>query len=233
MTPGSGAQLVLPFPVNERCVFGNFQTGVNRELVERLQAMKSEQGFVGLWVWGAAGAGVSHLLQASCQHYAEHGRRVAYLPLARLGRDPEILDGMDDCEMVALDDVQTWAGAPALEATIVGFFQSLLSRGRHLLVGSVAAARGAGFELADLGSRLAGLASYRVGSLDDDGKAQLLRRLAGERGLVLSDAVLSFWLAHSDRAVDRLLRQLDELDAASMSAKRAVSIPLLKDVFGL
>lgn len=230
---GASRQLVLPFPINERCDFGNFQTGRNDELIERLQGLPDQSGFVGLWLWGVQGSGVSHLLQASCQLYAELGRRIAYLPFARMARDPELLDGIDGYDLVAVDDCRAWAGEPSLEAALVGLYQNLLARNRHLLAGATAPARESGFNLADLTSRLAGLSAYQVQPLDDAGKVQLLRRLAAQRGLELNDAVLRFWLSRSDRAVDRLLRQLDEIDRAAMSAQRTVTIPLLKDVLGL
>jgi DnaA family protein len=228
-----GGQLTLPFPINQRCVFGNFLPGANGELLERLQSLPDEQGFAGLWLWGAAGNGVSHLLQASCQDYAERGRRVAYLPLARVGPHAEILDGMEGCDLVVLDDVESWASQPPLEAALVGLYQSLFAHDRQLLVGAAAPVAESGFGLADLRSRLAGLAAYHVQALDDDGKAHLLRSLAGDRGLELGDAVLHFWLARSDRSLERLLDQLDELDAAAMSAQRAITIPLVKAVLGL
>ena len=228
-----GWQLALPFPINQSCVFGNFQVGANAELLERLHKMPDEPGFAGLMLWGPLGAGVSHLLQATCQLYAEQGRRVVYLPLARLGRQAEILDGMDGFDLVALDDIQAWVSEPALEAGLVGLYESLLARGRHLLVGSSATVAASAFELADLASRLAALTSYHVGSLNDQGKAQLLRSLAAERGLGLNDAVLRFWLARSDRTVGRLLDQFEQIDAAAMSAQRRVTIPLLKSVLDL
>jgi len=231
--PGGGWQLVLPFPVNQRCVFGNFQIGGNGELFEVLQDLPDAAAFAGLWLWGASGAGVSHLLQASCQHFAERGRSVAYLPLAQLARRPDILDGLERCDLVALDDVQTWAAQPVLEAALMALYQGLLGGKRHLLVGAASPVADSAFALADLRSRFASLATYHVQSLDDAGKAELLRRLAGERGLTLSNAVLRFWLARSDRALDRLLAQLDQLDAAAMQAQRVVTVPLLKQVLGL
>jgi DnaA family protein len=195
--------------------------------------MPGERDFAGLWLWGATGSGVSHLLQASCQDHAERSRQVAYLPLARLPREPEILDGMDGYDLVAVDDVQSWATDPALEAALVGLYQGLFARQRRLLVGAQAPVADSTFGLADLTSRLAGLAGYHVQPLDDDGKAQLLRRLAAARGLELTDRVLRFWLARSNRAVDRLLDQFERVDRAAMSAQRTVTIPLLKDVLGL
>ncbi|MDH3640817.1 MAG: DnaA regulatory inactivator Hda [Gammaproteobacteria bacterium] len=231
--PGPIRQLVLPFPVNQRCVFDNFQVGRNNELIGRLRQLPGEPGFGGLFLWGTAGAGVSHLLQAACQHYAEQGRQIAYLPFAQLGQDPDNLEGMDGYDLVAVDDVQAWAAEPACEIALVGLYQNLLARGRQLLVGGAAPVAESGFELADLVSRLASLSAYEVQPLNDAGKAELLRRLAGERGLTLGDAVLNFWLARSERAVDVLLAQLDAVDDAAMSAQRTVTIPLLKSVLDL
>jgi DnaA family protein len=231
--PGRSGQLVLPFPINEQCVFGNFQVGRNAELLDRLQELPNERRFAGLWLWGANGAGVSHLLQASCQRAAQLDQRVAYLPFARLRHEPDILDGMDGCDLVAIDDAQTWAADDALEAALVGLYQSMLAQQKHLLIGATAPVAHSTFRLADLTSRLAGFGAYQVQPLDDDGKVLLLRRLAAQRGLELTDAVVKFWMARSDRSLSRLLDQLDQLDGAAMSAHRTVTVPLLKDVLGL
>ena len=51
--------------------------------------------------------------------------------------------------------------------------------------------------------------------------------------MALTDGVVNFWLARSDRSVERLLEQFEELDRAAMSAQRTVTIPLLKEVLDL
>ena len=77
---GSGTQLTLAFPLNERCVITNFVVGGNAELIDRLQQQPRPGQFSAIWVWGNTGK--SHLLQAACQIYAQRGQTVAYLPLA-------------------------------------------------------------------------------------------------------------------------------------------------------
>ncbi len=75
--PRESGQLVLPFPINEHCVFGNFQIGANHELVARLHDMPGERDFAGLWLWGVAG---SFVLTTSTkgprgEHNGHSGRR--------------------------------------------------------------------------------------------------------------------------------------------------------------
>ncbi|NIN59158.1 MAG: hypothetical protein GTN56_04925 [Xanthomonadales bacterium] len=80
---------------------------------------------------------------------------------------------------------------------------------------------------------MSSLTAYEVRPLDDEAKSRLLRRVAKERGLELSDAVLGYWLSRSHRSVRRLLDDLDAIDAEALRAQRIVTIPLLKDALGL
>lgn len=226
-------QLALPFPIDRRCSFANFHVGDNAEAVQHLQQLAERSGFAGAWLWGIPGSGVSHLLQAVCQYYGERGRRATYLPLAAVAGEEGLLEGMDAFQLVALDDLQAWQDDSTLQRALLALYEQLRDRGHHLLAGAAGPAARCGFTLADLGSRFAALPSYRLRTLNDDGKSELLRRLARERGLELSDSVLSFWMARSDRSMGRLLNQLDVIDGATLEAQRTVTIPLVKEALGL
>lgn len=230
---GPRQQLPLPFPINQRFVLANFEIGDNAEVVHRLEADADLVGFSGLWLWGAGAVGVSHLLHGACHCHAERGRRVAYLPLAAVDRDPAILEGFDGYDLLALDDVHAWAGDGRLEAGLMELYERLVASKATLILGAARPASGCGFRLADLVSRLSSLTAYEVRPLTDDGKGRLLRRVANERGLELSDAVLGYWLSRSHRSVERLLDELDVIDAEAMRAQRIVTIPLLKTALGL
>jgi DnaA family protein len=228
---GSRQQLSLPFPINQQFVLANFEIGENAEVVERLEADPDRDAFSGLWLWGGQAVGVSHLLHGACQRQAARGGRVAYL--AAVERDPAILEGLDGYELLALDDVESWAGDIRLETGLMALYERLVARRASLIVGAAGPAARCGFRLADLASRMSSLTAYEVRPLNDDGKGRLLRRVAKERGLELSDAVLGYWLARSHRSVRRLLDDLEVIDAEAMRAQRMVTVPLLKEVLGL
>ncbi len=226
----AGAQLTLSFPLKARCHFETFEVGANVELVQRLEALVVEAGFQGCFLAGAPGVGRTHLLQAACHRFSAPGGAV-YLPLREV--NPALLDGLDSRGLVAVDDLDAWLGDREAEAALLALYQGLLGRGGRLLVSAPEPARRLQFHLADLASRLRGLPAYLVHGLDDAGKARVLTRLAAARGLTLSPAVLDFWLSRSGRDMAALLEQFERLDQAALSARRRVTVPLLKDVLGL
>ncbi|MCZ6642305.1 MAG: DnaA regulatory inactivator Hda [Gammaproteobacteria bacterium] len=228
---GESTQLTLPFPLNERCVFANFVTGPNTELVDRLQQIASVGQFSSTWLWG--GAGKSHLLQGTCQNHAEHGRAVAYLPLADTDGHIESLRGFGGYSLVAVDDLDVWLGDERLESELLTLYEDLYSSGNNLLMASTSAPAEITFALPDLASRFRSANCYCVQGLADDDKAEVLRLHAEVRGLLLAEPVLNFWLNRGARSLKELLAQLDVVDGAAMVRQRRVTVPLLKQVLGL
>jgi DnaA family protein len=229
MTP---AQLTIPLEVTAPCDFAGFETGSNGELLARLRtlALRPEPG--GLWIWGGAGSGRSHLLQALCREAGERGYRAAYLPLQRLPSAAGVLEGLD-ADVLTLDDVELWLGDAELEATLVGVYQRQLEQSAPLVVSATVPAGRVRFALDDLASRFRALSSYRLEPLDDDALRHALAVHARRRGLILSAPTLDFWLTRSRRCLPVLLAELETLDRASLAAQRRVTIPLLKEVLGL
>lgn len=236
-----GAQLALKFPLSSRAQFETFEVGGNAELVGRLQELADSDGFagcldgfVGCLLYGPPGVGRSHLLQATCHRL---GRTVPggtiYLPLGEPTLSPASLEGLDSLALVALDDVDAWLGRDDTERALLALYQGLHLAGGRLLVSAAAPATGLEFRYGDLASRLRGLPTYQVRSLDDAQKARVLRRLAAERGLDLPQPVVDFWLSRSARDLARLLDELNRLDDAAMAAQRRITVPLLKEVLGL
>jgi len=225
-------QLTIPLEVTAPCDFAGFEAGSNGELLARLRALASRPEPGGLWIWGGAGSGRSHLLQALCREAGEHGYRAAYLPLERVPSGSGVLEGLD-ADLLTLDDVEVWLGDADLEAVLVGAYQRQLERGGPLVVSATAPAGRVHFALNDLASRFRALSSYRVEPLDDDALRHAPAVHARRRGLILSAPTLDFWLTRSRRCLPVLLAELESLDRASLVAQRRVTIPLLKEVLGL
>ena len=230
---GRSPQLTIPLRLNELCDFANFHTGANTEVVTRLKQFDADTGFSGVWLWGPTGRGCSHLLQAACQRLEAAGRRALYLPLAELPQDPELLAGMADADLLAVDDIQTWLGSRDTEVALMALYQALLAGGRHLLVAAADTPQRLHFELPDLASRCRALEVFEVRPLDEAGLRVALGAAARRKGLTLEEAVLDFWLHRVSRNLCDLLSDLELLDDAALVEQRRVTIPLIKDVLKL
>ena len=186
-----------------------------------------------LYIWGPAGVGRSHLLQAACLRVEERGGRALYLPLAELAEHgPQLLDNVEFCDLLCLDDIQAVAGQRHWEEALFHAFNRLRDAGKQLLIAANAAPRELGVELPDLQSRLSLALVFQLHELSDDDKLRALQLRASRRGLRLPDDVGRFILARSVRSMTVLFDTLEQLDHASLQAQRKLTIPFLKEALG-
>jgi DnaA family protein len=69
--------------------------------------------------------------------------------------------------------------------------------------------------------------------LSDAEKAQALKNHALERGMHLPDEVMDYCLRHMRRDLPTLMATLDALDEWSLTAKKPVTLPLLRQLLQL
>ena len=195
--------------------------------IER-QRGRGERG----WLWGAPGSGRSHLLQAACHGTEAAGGRAIYLPAEAVARVPEAaLADLERCDLIAVDDVDALLGDVAAEAALFDLCNRMLDRaGPSLLLFAAAAPPlASGARLADLASRLAAATVFRVPMLDDAGRGRALRRRAARRGIELDARTVDYILSHHARSAAALFALLDDLDLASLSAQRRITIPFVRE----
>jgi DnaA family protein len=219
--------------------FDNFIVGANSELVSGLQRSIDSREFVAIWLCGANSVGKTHLLRASYLKAKNNGQDVLFVGCAQspgVSQTTPVLKELkrasDFGATVCIDGVDSLAGVPELEYLLMATYQRLLEEQGVLLLSHTAAATTIQFELADLNSRLRSMLHYQLQPLSDDEKAQLLRLRALHKGYELDDAVLAYWLSRGPRDITALLTDLDRLDRASLSQRRQVTVPLLKDELG-
>ena len=213
----------------------NFVVGDNAELVNALRC--AGQGFAGLWIFGEPDSGRSHLLRGACLTAQMNARRTAFIRAAALVDRPDTLTeqltrAMESGELVAIDDAGVLLGDRVWEEMLMVLYQRLLSEQGVLLLTDSMPAPKRSFALPDLASRLSSLQHFQIRPLNDQAKADLLRRRAGARGYELSEAVLQYWLTRGPRDIAALLTDLDVLDKTSLTQQRLVTIPLLKQALG-
>ena len=221
------AQLPLALALADHASFETFVGGSNATAVEHVRSL-AHGGTDTVWLWGAQGAGKTHLLQAACREATAAGRRAMYVALPAVS--PEMLSGLEHIDVLAVDDVQTVAGDGAWEQSLFVILNAFSSRSGALLLAASAPASQCGFRLADLKSRGAGAVTYRLAPLDDAERAQALRLHAAARGLALEAAAAEFLLARVARDMSALTSWLARLDRASLTAQRKLTIPFIREL---
>jgi DnaA family protein len=213
-------QIALPIAVDDARSFETFVAGDNGALVEHLRGLRA--GAAPVYLWGPAGAGKTHLLEACAASARARGARVAWfdagsaLPWAGEGA---ALIAIDECD--ALDAPRQHA-AFALFVEAAGAATPIVAAGRVPPVDLPLRE--------DLRTRLGWGHVFAVVPLAEPEMRAALRREADRRGLFLSDEVLDFLLRRFPRDLKHLTERLDALDAYALRAKRAPTLPLLRQM---
>lgn len=211
------SQLLLDIAPDSQPTLDNFVAGRNLELLSALRhalAGGSERCF---YLWGEAGSGRSHLLQACVRAALDARRSAAYAQ----GSVPQF------AEMVAVDDVERLDEAAQIE--LFNLYNRVRDSGGMLLVSGTQAPLHLRLR-DDLRTRLGWGLVYQVHGLSDEEKAQALMQHAQSRGFALPPEVTQYLLRHGRRDLPSLLAALDALDAHSLRLHRAPSVPLLKEI---
>lgn len=179
------------------------------------------------YLWGEAGSGKTHLLQAVREALREQGASVGWRD-AKSKYSPPFDENWAG---VLLDDVHLYT--PAQQNVAFNWFINAMSpaNGVPRWVISTGGVPPADLPLReDLCSRLGW---GHVFHLQMPGEAELrtvLRQQASARGLVLGDDVTDYMLKRFARDLGSLMALLERLDRHALRTQRALTIPLLKDM---
>lgn len=216
-------QLLLDLPAEQAPTLTSFVVGANAELMQLLQRLAEaaprglDERFV--YIWGEAGSGKSHLLQAlAAQPQALYIAGEADVAAFEYQRD-KTLYLIDDCEQLSAD----------AQIAVFSLFNQIREQGGCMLSsGKVAPTALALRE--DLRTRLGWGLIYQVHGLSDEQKIDALTHNANTRGLTLSPGVLPYLITHFARDMRSLSAVLDALDHYSLETKRAMTLPLLREL---
>jgi DnaA family protein len=223
-------QLPLALQLRHAPSLDDFVIGANQVVVDALKHSLAGNGETLLYLSGPSGCGRSHLLAGQCALGERHGLRCVYLPLAQHAElAPEMLQGLEQLDLVAVDDVQAVAGNPAWEAALFALFNRCRDAGTRMLFSADCGPASLPIALADLRSRLAWGLTLAIQPLDDRGRLELLRSLARRHALDLPDDVARYLLERTPRHPNDLVETINQLDHASLAAQRRLTIPFVRD----
>jgi DnaA family protein len=211
-------QLILDLLPESPPSLDNFVPGGNAETLAALTGwLAGTHTDLSFCLWGEAGSGRSHLLQASGFSYID-----GLL-------DPSLATGMA-AEQLAVDHVDALNDAGQI--ALFNHFNRLKMTGGRLLT----AAPQPPVHLAlreDLRTRLGSGLIYRLQPLSDAEKAAALAAQAKERALKLSPESIDYLMRHAPRDMRTLSSFIVALDRYTLEHKRAVTLPLLRQLLNL
>ena len=208
-------QLILDLLPESPPSLDNFVAGGNAETLAALTGwLAGVHADTSFCLWGEPGCGRSHLLLASG------------FSLVDAATDPALL-GAGEAEQLAVDNVN--ALNEDGQIALFNHFNRLKMAGGMLLT----AAPQPPAHLAlreDLRTRLGSGLIYRLQPLSDAEKAAALAAQAKERALKLSPESIDYLMRHAPRDMRTLSAFIVALDRYTLEHKRAVTLPLLRDL---
>ena len=218
-------QIPLRIGLRDSATFANFHPGPNAAVVHALQSASEPFIYLG----GVQGSGRSHLLQAACHAVSDAGGQAAYLPLEEcMSMSPQMLEGMEQMALLALDDVELVGGNSEWEQALFHLYNRMRDAGHRMVVAANAAPAAIGIILPDLLSRLGWGPVFHLQPLNDSEKAATLCMRAHQRGMELPTEVADYLLNHASRDMHHLLELLELLDEGSLAAQRKLTIPVVR-----
>ena len=214
-------QIPLAIGAEAPRTFDNFLPGANAPAVAHLAALASSSAPV--YLWGPSGSGKTHLLHASARHFQQEGGRVGWFSAA--DPTPWALD--EHWALIVLDVCES-LDADQQRAAFALFVEASTHPVPIIAAGSVPPV-----DLPlrdDLRSRLGWGHVFALQPLAEPEVRAALRREADRRGVFLSDEVMDYLLTRFARDLKHLMRQFDRLDEFALANKRAITVPLLKQM---
>jgi len=188
------------------------------------------------WIywWGPQGSGRSHLLKAISNAAADLG--LAYFsltpnePISWVNLEEKIVSLSQDTRpsVITVDDVDQLDDRQV--AALFRILNSVQASQEIYIFMAGSAAPNHLHLREDLRTRLGWGLIFQTQLLDDDEKIQALETAARDRGLMLSPEVLPWLLNRFYRDMPNLMALLDALDAYSLETKRAVTLPLVREL---
>ncbi len=225
-------QFPLHFEFRANQTFDDYFAGTNQLIIEDLKRCILGNGEQQIFMWGKSGQGKSHLLQACCHYAQQHERQSFYFDLALYRYyKPAILMGLDDYDLVCVDNMDWIVGRKKWERALCDFMQRHVDRGHRLIISATCLPNYMTIKTLDLKTRLGWGQTFQLKTLVKKHNVDALIFKADAMGFEISPQVGRFLMIQHKTELDEMWYLLQKLDRASLIAKRKLTVPFLKELF--
>lgn len=226
-------QFPLQFEFQANKGFDSFYPGSYSEIIEELHQLISGEGERQVFLYGDEGYGKSHLLQASCQLAHQKGMNPFYYPFNKRKLPTlDMFEGLEQVKLVCFDDIDEIAGLLDWEQAFLNFFEQHLEKNHRLILTAQIHPDDLEVKLPDLKRHLLNGLVLKLKPLADEESVSALICKASHMGLTITPKVGHFLLSHYANDLPSLWILLEQLDKATLSAQRKLTIPFLKQILG-
>ncbi|SDI09413.1 DnaA regulatory inactivator Hda [Nitrosomonas sp. Nm132] len=221
-------QLLLDIAPPRPPTLENFIPGRNLELLQTLRKAvtntnQNPERFI--YVWGSAGCGKSHLLQAVAETFVQQQLTAIYVSCEI---NSEFAFDADSIDCVTIDNVER-LGSVA-QVRLFNFYNQVREEGNALFLVSGEVPPAQLTLRQDLVTRLGWGLAYQIHELSDEEKREAMRSHAISCGFELSHEICDYLLRHEQRDLPTLIRVVDALDRYSLAKQRQITLPLLREL---
>ena len=213
-------QIPIDFGFYSKKTFDNFIIGSNQDLYNSLLDLYRANNLV--FIYGRKSSGKTHLCEALINLMQENVIKV------NGDTNLESLFLSDFYELAIIDDIDKLLLKPSNEEIIFTIINNQILNKKSTLITSTKQLDTSDFKLIDLHSRLFSDKIYSISDLSDEDKINLMISRCSEKGLEVSEKVLNYIMNNCSRDLYFLCAFINSLDYASLSTKRRVTIPFIK-----
>ena len=213
-------QIPIDFGFYTKKTLDNFIVGANRDLYDSLLEIYEIDHLI--LIYGSKSSGKTHLCEAVINFMQKNIIKI------NCDTNLESFSLSDFYELAVIDDIDKLLSKACNEEIIFTIINNQILNKKSTLITSTKELDIADFSLKDLHSRLFSDKIFRISDLNDDDKISLMISRCSEKGLEVSDKVLNYIMNNCSRDLYFLCAFINSLDYASLSTKRRITIPFIK-----
>jgi DnaA family protein len=220
-------QLGLPISLNTSMLLESFVA--NNELLRLINQLFDDENSSEVFIYGSSGQGKTHVLQGAVLKALELDKNAIYIDCSE--SFPEhILDFIDQVYFISFDNVHLISS----ENQEIFFDLYNQARQNQILILVSADSLPSDLEvMKDIKTRLSLAAVYKLEELNDELIMRVIDSQMGQRNLSINSGVYEYLFKNYSRDLKLLLVTLNDLDKASLQAKKAISVTFVRKFLNL
>ena len=220
-------QLGLPISLNASMLLESFVA--NKELLRLINQLFLNEKSSEVYIYGASGQGKTHVLQGAVLKALEIDKNAVYIDCNE--SFPEhILDFVDQIDLISFDNIHL------ISSESQEVFFDLYNRARQAQIFVLVSGNTLPSDLEvmkDLKTRLSLAVVYKLEELSDELTMSVIDSQMSQRNLSVNSNVYEYLFKSYSRDLKLLLSTMNDLDKASLQAKKPISIPFVKNFLEL